>query len=226
MKTTVESNDLSRCGRAIILAAALLMVLVATDAAAVDAEFSVANRHRIEFGVGYWDSGYRQSSSRSFPGWESSQAENLVARFSYSYWTTERIAPSLTFKVLVAQATSNSKFYYEWEERYVVVNAVMIGARFYPFASLAPLRPYISVGVGPYIGVDDRKHRDFRWENHTTVLGTFGGHVGIGIDLQMGRHVMLGLHTGYNLMADFEEPLAGEDNFGGVEVGAGISLLI
>jgi outer membrane protein W len=209
----------------VLLAVISLMLLVAGDAVAVDGA-SLANRHRIEIGVGYWDSGYRQTVSRSLLGWESSQAENLAVGFSYSYWASDRVAARLAFKVLLAQATSTSEFYYDREEQYVIINSVLLGARFYPFVSLAPFRPYVDVGVGPYIGVDDRKERDFRWESTTTVLGSFGGHVGAGLDIEMGRHVMLGLHTGYNLMVDFEEPLGGEDNFSGVEFSAGISLLI
>lgn len=213
---------------AIAVVALLPALLLPTFARATDrvATHSTVNRHRIEFGAGYWDSGYRHTVSRDLWGTETSRAANAVAAFSYSYWTHERIAPQATFRVLIAEATSTGHFYGDYDEHTVVIMSVMFGARFYPFDFDSPLRPYVAAGIGPYIGVDDRKERAVWWRETTTVLGSFGGHVGAGLDIQMGRYLMLDVRTGYNLMADFEEPLAGEENFSGVEFGAGISLLI
>jgi outer membrane protein W len=223
--TTKELRPWTRAG--VLLAVVSLTLFGAVDALATDdAPGSLAQRHRVEFRMGYWDSGYRQSVSRDTPATESSQVENLVGAFSYSYWAQEQLATHVTMRVLVAEATSSARFSYVSDEYYVVVTSATFGARFYPTTYLSPLRPYVTVGVGPYIGIEDSKECDTRMVKTTEVLGTFGGHVGVGFDIQMGRHFMLGVNAGYNLMVDFQEPLGGEKNFNGVEFGAGISLLI
>jgi len=228
MKTVIGiiiGNLRGRTGAAVLLAVLLLAAPRAVAAGASD--YSTANRHRVAFGLGYWDSGYRQTVTRDWWGAKTSDATNAVVSLSYSYWTHEQLAPEVTVRVLVAEATSSSSFYYyDYEEHNVVITSVMFGARMYPLNTDSPLRPYVTAGIGPYIGVDDRKERNPRWTKTTTVLSTFGGYAGIGVDVQMGRHLMLDVHTGYNLMADFEEPLGGDENFSGVEFGAGISLLI
>ena len=109
--------------------------------------YSRAHRHRLEFGMGYWGTGYRGVSSRDLVGTRSSSVVSGVFDVSYSYWTSDR-------------------------------------------------------------------------------LGSFGGHLGIGLDIQMGSHLMLDVHPRYNLMADFREPLAGERNVNGAEFGAGVSFVI
>jgi hypothetical protein len=74
--------------------------------------------------------------------------------------------------------------------------------------------------------VESTKEVDFGVTTHTKTLGTYGGYFGGGLDLQMGRNFMLGIAMGYHLMADFPEPLAGEENYSGIELGAGLSLLL
>ena len=54
---------------------------------------------------------------------------------------------------------------------------------------------------------------------------TFGGYLGGGLDIQVGRHLMLGIQAGYNTMLDFSEPVGYEDNYSGVEFSAGFSVL-
>ena len=41
----------------------------------------------------------------------------------------------------------------------------------------------------------------------------------------MGRHFMVGIQGGFNLMSDFNEPLAGRKNFSGFELSIGASWL-
>ena len=60
----------------------------------------------------------------------------------------------------------------------------------------------------------------------TRTQAVFGGHFGGGMDLQLGSFFMLGVNAGYNLMSKFKEPMAGEKDYSGVELGLGFSILI
>jgi len=108
-----------------------------------------------------------------------------------------------------------------------VLSSALFGARYYPAAaSRMALQPYLAIGVGPYIGVESISRTGFGISEKTRVLGTFGGQLGGGLDLLLGRHFMVGVNLGYNLMADFPEPLAGRWNYSGFEASAGLSVLI
>ena len=97
---------------------------------------------------------------------------------------------------------------------------ILLGARYYfPKASLrSSLRPYLAAAAGPYIA--------------SVVGGTFGtvgteaapgGWVGVGLDVPVNRWFMLGLDGGYNLVADFSEPVGGRKNYSGFQVLLGFS---
>ncbi len=189
---------------------------------------SLAGRHRLEFRMGYWDSGRRQNSLPSIYMEEKTRVENLVGTLSYAYWGYDKLATDITFKGLVAEATSIDGASGASESA-VVVTSALFGIRLYPISSIQTLlRPYITAGIGPYIGIES--HEEF--DNHgirtlktTKTLGSFGGYLGCGLDIQIGRHLMGSVHGGYNLMADFPEKLGSENNYSGVELSAGISLL-
>jgi hypothetical protein len=80
--------------------------------------------------------------------------------------------------------------------------------------------------VGPYLGVESYKETNSRVTENVKTLGTFGGYIGGGIDIQMGRYVMAGIRVGYNAMADFPERIGLKDNYSGFELSTGISLLL
>jgi hypothetical protein len=101
------------------------------------------------------------------------------------------------------------------------------GVRLYPFSStLTPFRPYLTAAIGPYLGIEARSEFDGGAVEHITTMGAFGGYLGGGLDFQFGWHIMDGVHAGYNLLADFPETLGSRRNYSGVEITAGISLLL
>jgi len=176
--------------------------------------------------MGYWDSGYRGTSTTAIYTEKMTRVEDLVGAFSYAYWTHDQLATYVTLRGLVVEATSIDGAT-GTSESAVVVTSAMFGIRLYPFSSArTPLRPYASAGVGPYIGVESYKETDIHIVENVKTLGSFGGYLGGGLDIQMGRHLMMGVHLGYNIMEDFPEPLGLEKNYSGVEVSAGISLLL
>ena len=51
---------------------------------------------------------------------------------------------------------------------------------------------------------------------------TFGGFVGGGADVLLGRRWSLGVSAGYNWMADFPETIGTRKNYSGVDVGVAV----
>lgn len=187
---------------------------------------SLAKRHRIEFRVGYWDSGSHQETRTACSDLVDTEVRDLLGAFSYAYWIREDLSVHTTFRGLVAEARSTSG----WSggcENSVVVSSLILGIRQYPLsAPTSPVRPYLTAGIGPYWGVESWNGNHFEDSVTTRTEASFGGHLGGGLDIQMGRHLMAGINVGYNLMADFPAPLDGEKNYGGVEIGVGLSLLL
>ena len=52
-----------------------------------------------------------------------------------------------------------------------------------------------------------------------------GAHLGGGIDFIAGRHFMLGISAGYNLISDFDDPIGGHVNYSGGEFGVGFGFV-
>ncbi len=192
------------------------------------AHSSLTGRHRLEFRVGYWDSGRQPKLPLYTYSEDKTRVEDLVGAFSYSYWSYDQLAADITFRGLVAEAISIESVSGGTESAVVIASA-MFGVRFYPMPSARmPLRPYLAAGIGPYLGVESLEEIDQhgdRTVNTTKTLGSFGGFLGGGLDIQMGRHLMLGIGVGYNLMADFQETLGFDDNYSGFEVSTGLSFL-
>lgn len=190
---------------------------------------SLSGTHRLEISAGYWDSGSRQ---KLFPGkyvGEMNTVNDVSGAFSYSYWGHDRLATFVTIKGLAAEITSIDRGP-RTDEAAVVVTSAVFGVRLYPVASESfPIRPYVSAGVGPYLGIESHREYldcEYRCDATTRTLGAFGGLVGGGLDIRVGRHVMTGIQVGYNVMSDFREPLGTDRNYSGAEFSAGISLLL
>ena len=188
---------------------------------------SLAGRHRLELRLGYWDTGHWVQETRVNHYAEvTTRVEDFLGAFSYAYWVHDKLATDVTATGLVVEATSSEGVAGTYENA-VVVTSLLFGVRFYPVSStVTPLRPYVAVGIGPYLGIQSEREVGFDVVENVKTLGSFGGYVGGGIDIQMGRHFMAGVHVGYNAMADFPEPIGLERNYNGLAVSAGLSLLL
>ena len=74
------------------------------------------------------------------------------------------------------------------------------------------MRPYISGSLGMYVG-SEAKNNLISQQVHSEAA--MGGRAGIGIDFLVSNHFTLGANLGYNLMANFSEPIGGRENFNG-----------
>lgn len=214
-----------------IVATGLLAVAISAGAAPEDPGESaggpsLAGRHRIELRAGYWESEQLAHTSPVFYVERTTRVENVLGVLSYAYWSHDQVATDITLRGQVAGATS-FKNRIGTTDSTVVVTSLLFGVRLYPVPSrVTPFRPYLTAAIGPYLGIEARSEFDGRKVEHITTAGAFGGYLGGGLDFQFGRYVMAGVNVGYNLVADFPEALGLKRNFSGVEMSAGISLLL
>jgi outer membrane protein W len=190
------------------------------------AQRSLEGRHRLEFSVGYWDTGRGHTALVEVYDEEMTRVQDLVGALSYSYYSHDQLATNITLRGLIAEATSIESASVR-SDSVVVVSSVMLGARLYPFSSTrTPIRPYLSGGIGPYIGVQAHNSANDHDVTRVKTIASFGAYVGGGVDIQMGQYMMAGIQVTYNEMADFPEPIGLERNYNGVSVSAGISVLL
>ena len=106
--------------------------------------------------------------------------------------------------------------------------AVPIGVRWNPLGSRTrgAVRPFLAAKFGPAIGVTSGAFSG----NGSTFVGahtqtTLFTHLGLGVDFYPARWFVLGVNGGYNLLANFAQPVGAEKNHSGPEVGFTFGLL-
>ena len=154
---------------------------------------------------------------------------SALTGLTFGYWVRENLALTLTYSVLSSSADNigptlaNRNIQLED----VTLVSVLLGVRRY--FSLSPargiLKPYVSADVGSYIGSLEGRTLGEEQAKWTRTMGSVGGQVGAGLDIQLNRHFMLGARGAYSFMTDFDEPLGGRDNYNGTEFRLGVSWL-
>lgn len=181
--------------------------------------FSVAGRHSFSFTPGYWGTRSRTPDSVVVrAGWENN---GFSGGLLYAHYLDENLAVTAGLNVLEigdGTVTSNQGTFSGSATLY----ALPIGARWYPDRSISArgtTRLYLAAALGPVMGVATGAEVDAHGVDaggHTeTAAAAF---LGAGVDFHIGRSWALGLGAGYNLMTDFNRPVAGNDNHGGFEL--------
>jgi hypothetical protein len=109
----------------------------------------------------------------------------------------------------------------------LTLTSLLAGVRRYghPYPALGGLRPYLTATAGVFVGSVDQQSVHTGVAVRAGSMGSAGGQLGVGADLQFSRRTMLGLQASYNLMLDFEEELGGRRNYTGPELHVGVSYL-
>ncbi len=155
---------------------------------------------------------------------------SVLSGLTLGCWITEDFSVNLSYSALgseVANIVGPPSVDSRLSRVDISLASVQLGVgRHFDLPYLSPLlKAQVSTSVGSFIGhVDGRTvgEAPLAWKR---TMRSVGGQIGAGIDLQINRHVMLGARGGYNLMADFEEPLGGRDNYSGAEFSLGLSWL-
>jgi len=202
---------------------AISTALVLVNLIAVGQQISLNGRSSIDLIIGMWNES-KAGNHISLLGVKSeAKASGFLGGLSYNRWLREYVAVTLSAGVLSAEATSTAGVL-GTTQRATAVIPVLLGIKYYmPEPSLdETIRPYVSVGVGPYWGFE-AENTTFSQTAHTETA--MGGRIGGGIDFLLGRSFKLGANLGYNVMSNFQTPVGARDNFNGFDFSMTLGIL-
>ena len=185
------------------------------------ARHALAGRHRLDMQIGTW-----LTSSGSSTSSGTVSVDGAVS-LNYTHYASEDL--SITAGVQagghVNGASTGPSGAFAGTSSLL---AVPIGVRWNPLGSRTrgAVRPFLAAKFGPAIGVTSGAFSG----NGSTFVGahtqtTLFTHLGLGVDFYPARWFVLGVNGGYNLLANFAQPVGAEKNHSGPEVGFTFGLL-
>src|SRR5512139_817656 len=189
--------------------------------------FGVAGRNRVELRLGMWRAtGAADATPTIAVGTESL---DFRAGLQYTRFLREDLAATFSFNVLSAEAdlvTFDGVSSSGTRQQHSHIVSVPLGIRWDPQPGdlrTKPVKLYLAAGLGPVVGT----HTGGSLDSSTVFAGTrvattFGGFVGAGADVLLGRRWSIGVSAGYNWMADFSEPIGTRRDYSGLDVGVAI----
>jgi opacity protein-like surface antigen len=212
-----------RFSKVIVIVISICLALSTTAGAG-----PLEKRHGIGLRLGMWN---QVTANRTEIGvgsvTTSVEASGFLGGMSYDHWLQENMALNIAIGGMLADIETRSNLFGTTTE-VAVVAPILFGVKYYfPESTLkSSARPFAKVAVGSFIGQQEKTEEDpFGIIVESRTQTAFGGQVGAGVDFILSRHFMFGVGLGYNLMADFDEPIGGSKNYSGPEFNVGLSLL-
>jgi outer membrane protein W len=181
-------------------------------------------RHVVGLEIGFWSLATDMEVSTA-PGDVATRIDNdgLLGGLFYRHWFQEDVALtanigvndlSLQTDVSVGEVTTSTA-------RLV---SFLIGARYYFPTSTrgGDVRPHVGGGIGVFSGSEEVVVAGPTSGARSRTENAVGGRLGVGVDFLPGRHILIGLGAGYNIVADFAEDIGGRRNYSGFEGIVGI----
>jgi outer membrane protein W len=191
----------------------LLLGFVVSCSAVLAGSNSLKGRSAIDLNIGLWHES-KVGNEISVAGITSTARTNgFSGGLSFGYWIEENLSVGLSVGVLSGEATSSITRLGS-SQRSSTVIPILLGIKYYILESSvgSPVKPFLSIGVGSYLGFE-AKNELFSQQAHTeTVVGT---RLGGGVDFLLGHLFKLGANAGYNLMTDFSTPVGARTNYNG-----------
>jgi hypothetical protein len=184
---------------------------------------SLKGRSAIDLNLGLWHES-KVGNEISMTGVASTaKTSGFLGGLSYTYWVQEDLSVGLSAGVLAGEATSSVGINGISQHTSAVIS-VLLGVRYYVGESSwdSPVKPFLSLGLGPFIGVE-AKNDLFVQESHSETA--FGTRLGGGIDFLLGQSFKLGANVGYDLMTDFSTPIGVRGNYNGPDFSLGVGFL-
>jgi hypothetical protein len=189
---------------------------------------SLDKRHQIELRMGFWNQvATARTEVHGADVTTSVESNGTVGSLSYGHWLQEGLALNLGVAGLAADIEHRSSSSGTSTET-GVVSYIFIGLKHYFPKSThsSSVRPFAGISLGPYIGSQTETEVGTVVTVESRTEGAIGGHLSGGVDFLLGRYFMTGLAIGYNLMADFGNPIGGSKNFSGPTFSIALSLLL
>jgi len=193
-----------------------LLFLVTLNSPTLAQDLTVKDRSIIELNMGLWG-GPRVSNTIGAPGVRSvADVSSFVGNILYAYGLREEMSVTVSAGVLSAGASSNAGILGVQQQASTVI-PILLGIRYYVPAPEqdARIRPFVSVAVGPYIGIEASSSIGTTLVQESTTESAFGGRLGVGLDLFTGYRFKFVVNAGYNLMTNFSSPISARNNFDG-----------
>lgn len=185
--------------------------------------FSMKDRSVLEINLGMWG-GSKVSNTIGLTGIQSTaNTSSFVGNLVYAYGLRENMAVTLSAGVLTAGASADVGVLGVSQQSGIVI-PVLIGMRYYvPYPeSGAKVRPFLSLGVGTYLGFEQSNSVGLTLVQESRSESTFGGRVGAGIDFYISSYFKFVANAGYNVMTDFSSPVTGRSNYNGGDFSLGV----
>jgi len=181
---------------------------------------SLKNRSGIEIGFGFREDSGFQNEHYVFDVVNHTSIENMTFSIGFNHWVEENAAFNLSISVIDSENRTGIDDFGVYDYNYAVV-PIMAGFKFYPNQNnnRSNFRPFISMAMGPVIRSQNYNYAGSHVYNETYTETVFGGKVGAGVDIIMGKHMILGFDGAYNHYSDFENQFGLENIYNGPEFG-------
>jgi outer membrane protein with beta-barrel domain len=181
-----------------------------------DDTLSLAGKNIISLGFGL--TGARDATATGTQS--STHATGELGYIGYAHYVHPQAAVEINVGVL-----STDTFEQAGRSHANTITPVLFGVRYSPepVALTRSLRPFLSLGAGPYVHtVADAS--DFGTVSSTTETAA-GARLGAGIDWYVARHFMLRAEGDYHAVGSFEHPDALTENASGFGFGFGMGFV-
>ena len=204
----------------VVVAAAVPTVVLAQDAFLDAASHpALSHRHGLELGLGLMTGVSAGASTEAGGVSVESDVGGFMGSLTYLYGLDERIqltvnGGALSVDARVSATAGNSSV------ESSTVSMLLFGAR-YLFPALGErgnVRPYASVGVGPYVGtVSEVRAGPTAFVGSRTETAP-GVRVGVGLTAGLNSWLTAGIGAGYHFVADFDERVGADTNYSNPDV--------
>jgi len=134
--------------------------------------------------------------------------EGFGGGIDYYRWFNEDLALALS----ASGRSVESATYAGLRTENTTISSFLVGVRWYPWSHpTSSVRFNFTGMLGPYVGTGSTVSATPVFVTHK-VLAVPGMFLGAGVDFRVGGRVMLGVNMGFDLMADFSEPIGGTKN--------------
>ena len=209
------------------VAIALIAVLLLSTTSTLAEVVSLSGRHQLGLKIGMWSQTNDTRTEIGLDGVETSVGNNgAFGGIFYSHWLQENLALTC-FAGGMALDVSTDAGLLGVNTETSTVGTLLMGLKYYfaPSTLNSKTRPYLRAAVGPFIGSQSNVRSSLEVVQEERTEYAAGGQLGAGIDFVTGRHFMMGLELGYNLMSDFDRPIGGSSNYSGPEFGFDLAWL-
>lgn len=182
---------------------------------------------RIELKGGYWDQTGNDYVTINPAGIDVDVPGNsVISGLTLSRWVSDDVALLISTGYAAAAVETHISIL-DVNTHYVGIIPLLFGARYYLdfFSEESRFNTYLAASVGTFVASEVGTQVGTTVVSTARNLGTPGGYLGAGLDMDIGKNFMLGVSGGYNLMRDFAEMIGNRNNYSGPEFALSISYI-